>query len=588
MKQRCLSWLVCFLLLCALPILGLANDGWVEGKYIDPRWPTLHYGLSVPAFSGDGDSLRMKAKYTADPDNTNGMLLEIEFLDSNGAPVTQFNGSDVHTLYVPYPQGHDAAMGYTYAITSGDGGDSFNHQQRIPQAIAFNLEGKAPGSVYRITWGDHANPKAAPWALIMSRMDWESPSYTYSVGTGSKKVTVTRSGKDVTFSGGEIADVVRFADQSEEGGDYRAMEGWHTESGSYTFHNVTLLDNIYVWAYEGEQYKITLDASVKGSYGMICALKKGAVLDLINNDIICCDDDYSIIIEPDVDSKLSITGNGKIFIGNGQDWSDENADGLDEVPIRIVMGAHAASGEEALEMIRKAEGNITVSYDQVKVPQGYPRIRSYCYYMPNPLDPWETEDLMDPATGERYELDPEFIIKKLRPGKGAMTEPVCNTENQLAEGALYRPLLVMPSDEDKAYYLRSQITHEQTGNTVNYEIHLVDSTDVQKPLPTESKLYIPYPDGMDENSAARYEVVIRHESKNGTEVFSTGDGTVALTAYGFCVPVASLSPFEITWNARSNAPLPPTGDTALIELYILLLTLGAVVCWVTWRRTRKA
>ena len=56
-------------------------------------------------------------------------------------------------------------------------------------------------------------------------------------------------------------------------------------------------------------------------------------------DLVSASADYSMIIEVDTSCSMSITGNGKILIGEGYDWSDEEAEGKDEVPIRTVIGS---------------------------------------------------------------------------------------------------------------------------------------------------------------------------------------------------------------------------------------------------------
>jgi len=574
------------ILSAAFPMTAYAADNWKEAAYIN-EWYEARYDLSVPSyFSGNHKDWKMYYQYSSDPSDPYAMLLNWKLVDADGnAP--EIDPYEFHMIYLPYPQGHDAAMGYEYVITSQDSNQAID-REHVDQAIAFRpIEGHNAGC-YRLSWENKMNPKAAAWELIMSRMDWNGASCSYTVGAGSKKVKVTRQGRDITFSGGEISSVVRFANKSMWDDDYEAQQGWHTESGSYTFHNVTLLDDIYVWAHQGEDYTITLDASVKGHYCMICELHNGANLTLINNDIIQSDNWYSMNIDAHPDCSMTITGNGKILPGRGEYWSEEEQrDVLDYAPISFSIKGAGHDNKTALASIKEFEGNVVVSYDQVKVSSGYPQIRSSCWYNPDPSDPYLGEDIIDPSTGKPYSMDVSYIVKKLRPAKGAMTEPILTSTTELSEGALHRPLLI--ATENDQFYLRSEITEEVGNSSIEYEIHLVDADDEQVALSKTSRLYIPYPDGLDMESAANYEVTIHHAASDGDEVYSTTDGTIELTSYGFCISVSSLSPFEVSWRSPEAAvDLPETGDHSHPELHIIMLVLSLSAIVVLSRKTKRA
>ena len=418
----------------------------------------------------------------------------------------------------------------------------------------------------------HAEGGQAPtWVEIMQKMDWSLSAQTYTVGGGDDQVSVSRSGKDVVISGGRIADIVRFVNVTIWDDDWQSEFGYHTESGSYTFRNVTLEDDIYVWAHtKADQYTITLEDTVKGRYGMICNVFNGAGLKLVNHDIIYSDSDYSMIIEADTQSSLSITGNGKILIGKGWDWSDEQATGFDLVPIRFVLTSDASTPEAAIADIRQFEGRTTVSYDQVKIADGYPPIRSYCAYKPDPNDAFRADDLVDPATGKLYTLNTEYIVKRLRPDAAPMTEPTIASEADMSEAAQMRPVMVTTAKD--SLYLRSEITEEIKNRSIAYEIHLVNDEGAAVGLTGTAILYIPYPEGMDEQSAAEYEVVVRHITDDGEEIYTTVDGSLTCTPYGFRMEVTSLSPFEVSWGKGSAADvgsLPQTGDRSHFMAYLL-------------------
>lgn len=419
--------------------------------------------------------------------------------------------------------------------------------------------------------------QAPTWGEIMKEMDWSLPSQSYTVGEGDDQVSVSRAGKDVVISGGRIADIVRFVNVTVWDDDWQQDYGYHTEAGSYTFRNVTLDDDIYVWAHtKADQYRITLEDTVKGRYGMICDVFNGAGLELVNHDIICCDSDYSMIIEADTQSSLSITGNGKILIGNGYDWADEEATQVDLVPIRVMLTSGASTPEDAIADIRQFEGRTTVSYDQVKIADGYPPIRSYCAYKPDPNDAFRADDVVDPATGKLYTLNTEYIVKKLRPDAAPMTEPTIASEADMSEAAQMRPVMVTSAQD--SLYLRSEITEEIKNQSIEYEIHLVDEEDEAVGVSGTAVLYIPYPEGMDEQSAADYEVFVRHVTDDGEEIYTTVDGSLTCTPYGFRMEVTSLSPFAVSWGKGSAADvgsLPQTGDRSHFMAYLLALIAAA-------------
>jgi len=406
-------------MLCILlPSFACAEDGWVEADRL-PHWNAARYDIASPAYCHGDASWQVKTKYYPDPDNANAMLLDLLILDQQGYKAN-IRGSGL-IMYLPYPQNHDAAMGYDCKIEKLDIGTSLERFDLVDPAIAFQPDAASPHGTYRISW-DKMTPKAADWGLIMTKMDWEGNSCHYTVGAGNKKVTVTRQVRDVTISGGEIAGTVQFVRLLYGFEDHQESVGWHTESGSYTFHNVTFPSQVFVQAHAGEDYKITLHASVKGSYYLLCELRDGANLDLVNNDIIYSDIDYSLRILADTTCSMSITGNGKILESNGWLYQEElGGDIHDEAPIFVGLTSKVAdmdettlhTTEDALEDIKVFEGRVVVSYDQVKKSEGFPLIRSSCDYIRSIEDGWCR--VIDPQTGKNYTLDNDYIVKSCVP-----------------------------------------------------------------------------------------------------------------------------------------------------------------------------
>ena len=228
---------------------------------------------------------------------------------------------------------------------------------------------------------------------------------------------------------------------------------------------------------------------------------------------------------------------------------------------------------------------MVISHDQVKNAHmdEYPPIRSYCTYSPDPEDPWRAEDVIDPATEKPYVLDTSYIVKHLRPGKGPITEPLITSADGLSNASAFRPLLLTAAGQDDCY-LRSEITQNVRGKSIAYEIHIVDGQDEQQTLDGSASLYIPYPEGMDAQSAADYDVTIVHTALSGPETFSTREGSIVCTPYGFCIQVSSLSPFAVSWQGMEA---PSTGDAAQPALWLALLVLGALGLCVLPRSMRR-
>jgi len=137
------------------------------------------------------------------------------------------------------------------------------------------------------------------------------------------------------------------------------------------------------------------------------------------------------------------------------------------------------------------------------------------------------------------------------------------------------PTLVLPGGEaqDASALLKYDMSESGNG-TITYNVHLSDLEGDEIPLSGESTLCFPYPEGLDQNSARKYRIIIHHQiSDKKTEVFKSEDGEIEFAPQGLCIRIKSFSPFEISWGVFGDV-LPGTGDASL-PLSFLLLLLGA-------------
>ena len=252
-KKSLLFFLILLFLFCACATAEASDTpAYSTGEQkssvgLNPHQP-FPYNLSSPTFFVYSDvEWSMEAQYTPVSGQQNTLLLEVELYDKNGnilnpTQIAQELGT-ARNLYfcLPYPQGHDAAMGYDYTITCVANQHTMELNPHIAseKAIVFAADENSPLGPYTLTWTNTPSPRIASWGLIMSKMDWNADSYSYTVGTGNQQVNVSRIGDHTRISGGAIADL-RFVNKSIWGDDWQRDFGWHTESGTYTFENVVL------------------------------------------------------------------------------------------------------------------------------------------------------------------------------------------------------------------------------------------------------------------------------------------------------------------------------------------------------------
>lgn len=152
---------------------------------------------------------------------------------------------------------------------------------------------------------------------------------------------------------------------------------------------------------------------------------------------------------------------------------------------------------------------------------------------------------------------------------------------------------LFPADQDwdQEWFLKAQVIHTDAENAICYELTLVDEYENEVELPESTTLYLPYPENMTAEEAAKHEFVVVHEAKSGTQIYSTQEGSLIRQEYGLEMTVDSLSPFTINWGTEEEmnallpsdadtSALPQTGDNSHIAYWLALLALAgsALVC----------
>ena len=138
-----------------------------------------------------------------------------------------------------------------------------------------------------------------------------------------------------------------------------------------------------------------------------------------------------------------------------------------------------------------------------------------------------------------------------------------------------------PSEDEMLYVQETALS----GSSRHYELQYLSSSNVYGEFDSAS-LYIPYPDGMDEESAKAHVFTVHHFIGTQVEVYSTADGSIELTPYGLKLNISSLSPYVLSWEYDADAiALPSTGDPSCMALWAALLSISCALLITLRRRT---
>lgn len=350
---------------------------------------------------------------------------------------------------------------------------------------------------------------AVSWGSLMSQMDWTSPDCSYAVnGTA-----VSRVGKNVHISGGKISDL-RFVNKSMWGDDWQAQFGWHTESGTYTFENVAvdMEGDVEVWAHLGDQYKIVLEDSVTGQFGMNFTLGQGAEVELVNNTVLQSNYDFDTLnVNTDEDCAFRLSGTGKVYPPETATTWD--LDCSRNMHMTVGFGALADNDEDAVQKFIAMLEDVHI--DKAQFVGDEPQI--YIWYG---------------RYGENLEgfdmLLQETDVNSLSIGETALQIAVSSAADH---GAAKMKSMVYPEDDQAMCF----------GELLN---------DLQESwwLQGNAELYIPYPDGIDESTAEYYRFWIDYPSLFGDEKSLASDDSIEFTPYGLKITIRELLPFVLNWE----------------------------------------
>ena len=455
-------------------------------------------------------------------------------------------------LYYPHYNRDNMAY-YSYTITQQIGNDVITYSSengsiqghgQYGLEIETNRMGKFELSY---TIADNVGPT---WDELMDILaeTGNDESFDYD------GIRVSRSGNTVTFQG--LRDDSRLRDDVWLESDSYSFTG-----DQFVFDNVELQE-VWIKPHENENWTVHLTESASVCRGMEIWLKPNSRVHLINDTQICdlnpdtTQRDYPMCVDVPYGASFLLTGKGNIPPGDCRWYTSTMEEVYKERKSALInVFVRADSGEASVSAFAEAFSNIHLDKKQ-----------------------FPTNDLAAHIRTCLINNDCEMLYEG-HPAAGNLSELNAGRVN----------LLMLGSYGNADYEIKVSVQEQSGEQAIAYELMLVDnSTGGFADLSQGADLYLPYPVGMDMETASQYDITVTHYTAFGEEEFSTQKGNLQLTPYGLCARVYSMSPFLLSWE-KADIPavdaLPQTGDNSHIFLWLALLTLAGTAILTLKRKT---
>jgi len=231
--------------------------------------------------------------------------------------------------------------------------------------------------------------------------------------------------------------------------------------------------------------------------------------------------------------------------------------------------------------------------DGMHLSENNPRFNGHlCLYFSDSKTNGTNQATVTSDLYQRVFLEADSLMRGKTAGNAGLGD-VVSGEGKLEEmPPVETPTLVFPDNTTlDASSLLKYSKSKKTNGTITYNVHMSDLNGDEIGLPEKSTLCtlcFPYPEGLDQNSARKYRIIIHHQiSDKEAEVFKSEDGEIDFTPQGLCIRIKSFSPFEISWGVSGDA-LPGTGDSASLLPWLALLGACAASALALGRKKRRA
>jgi len=548
MKKAALLLLLLLYMAVALPTVALSA---ARQDYVFITDLSQYKNKKVNILTPDAEKYDLQ--YREDEDNN---VYFLTLLDSQGNELEAFP-QDVKIYFPHYTR--DNLSYYSYIITQKSGSDVITYSTADETVKAYERYGveiqtdRLGEFQISYTIADNIGPT---WNDVMDMLAETAPNSSSDDGN----IRVTRSGNTITFEG--LRDDSRLCTDADLIAEDYVFPGSH-----FVFDNVELQE-VRIYPQEGDNWTVHFTDSVQIRRGVEVWMKHSdSRVHLINDTEIQDLDqdlsqrDYPLMVDVPYGSSFLLTGKGSIPVDYCRWRTGTLEDPYVEWKSALVnVFVKADSTEESVPRFAKVFSDIQLDQNQFPTKDLSKYVRT-CLVN-------ETRD------GDSYE-----VVYEDHPAASNLSELNANRIN-----------LLLPGAHDNADFTISVTIHDQGGDrAIAYDLVLTDNKKQEfADIADGADLYLPYPAGMDMQSAAQYAFTVTHYTAYGEETFSTRNGTLELTPYGLRMRIHSMSPFLLTWDdvpVSVVGALPKTGDGSRLGLWLALLAMAAAAAVLSRRKT---